>query len=82
MQETSPRTDLCNIVDGDTVGSFDESTGNYSFKSQDFVGYPEGVYIFEVTTVAGAVTLVDTFEMSLSNPCAGITLTIEAPIPD
>ena len=62
MQNSSPRTDLCDIVDGNTVGSFDASTGSYSFKSDDLEGVPEGVYTFEITMQAGTgATLVDTF---------------------
>ena len=31
MLASSPRTDLCSIIDGLTIGAFDTFTGNYSF---------------------------------------------------
>ena len=87
MQESSPRTDLCDIfdfIDGtvQTLGNFKESSGDYYFRSKDVVGLLGGVYTFEVTTVAGPATVVDTFELTLSNPCSDIELTIDAPIAD
>ena len=69
-------------MDGDTVGEFDPITGNYSFVSEDILQYPEGTYTFEVTTVAGIITVVDTFDMTLLNPCPITNLALVSRIPD
>ena len=84
MQASSPRTDLCDITDGDTVGSFDTSNGSYSFKSYDLIDYPQGQYTFEFTLVVGAVTRIDTFIMLLINPCntEGAKITLVSSIAD
>lgn len=82
MAASSPRTDLCDVVDGDSVGKFDLTTLTYSFTSVDVVGFPEGVYTFEITTVFGSLSNVDTIVMRLVNPCNLSELAVVRPLKD
>jgi len=93
MSDDSPRTDLCNLSNGDiTISSFDTNTGEYSFLSTDPEGFPFGVYTFEITseliTDPTEIT-VSTFEITLKEPCSldlllrsGGGLTITNPFED
>ena len=68
LTSDSPRTDLCEISDGNTVGAFNTATGDYTFKSDDSVTYPPGVYTFEITAAVGdgpTKTATFTFQMTL-----------------
>ena len=46
IADLSPRTDLCNVVEGATVGAFNSITGSYTFKSIDIINFPPGSYVF------------------------------------
>ena len=66
---------MCDISEGDTRGSFDETTGDYSFKSFNLVDFPVGVYNFQITIAYGSdpeaptKTGTATFDLTLVNPC-------------
>lgn len=70
MTASSPRTDLCNIVEGSTVGVFDPISGNYSFKSTDNAGFPPGSYTFEITGTSGLETKMRNWVLTLKTPCS------------
>lgn len=53
MAILSPRTDLCNIISGSTVGAFSSATGDYTFTSTDTISFPEGSYTFSITGKTG-----------------------------
>ncbi len=76
---SGPRTDICSISDGATVASFDSVTGNYEFKSIDMANYPAGAYVFTITGTVGAKSVMETFVMTLVDPCPTTTLTIIQP---
>ena len=76
-----PRTDICSITDGDTVATFDSSTGNYEFTSIDMASYPAGVYTFTITGTVGAKSVTSTFVMTIVDPCLTTTLSIILPDP-
>ena len=76
-----PRTDICSITDGDTVATFDSSTGNYEFTSIDMANYPAGPYTFTITGSVGAKSVTSTFVMTIIDPCPTTTLTIKQPDP-
>ena len=76
---TGPRTDICEIVDGDTVATFDPATGDYTFTSIDMANYPAGDYTFTITGTVGAKSVSETFVMTLVDPCPTTVLTINNP---
>ena len=43
-EDMGPRLDLCSIVDGTNMATFDTTTGDYTFTSTDPVNYPPGEY--------------------------------------
>ena len=53
MTAGSPRTDLCDVTDDLSSGSFDTATGTYSFFTSNEVDYPAGTYAFEITADVG-----------------------------
>lgn len=71
-----PRTDLCDISDGDTEGSFDTANASYTFVTTDTVNYPAGVYTFEITANVYTSSATFTFEMTIASPCDSIPLVI------
>ena len=76
---SGPRSGLCSISDGSTIGTFASSTGDYSFESYDVPNYPEGPYVFQITGTTGSnldVTDTTTFTLNLINPCTSATLSL------
>ena len=73
------RTDICEIVDGDSVATFDPATGDYTFTSFDMANYPAGDYTFTITGTVGAKSVTETFVMTLVDPCPTTVLTINNP---
>ena len=73
------RTDICEIVDGNTVATFDPATGDYTFTSFDMANYPAGGYTFTITGTVGAKSVSETFVMTLVDPCPTTVLTINNP---
>ena len=78
---SGPRTDICSISGGATVANFDTVTGNYEFKSIDMANYPAGAYTFTITGTVGAKSVIETFVMTLVDPCPTTTLSIKEPNP-
>ena len=68
--------DLCQVIDEDTVGSFDTATGNYQLKSTDIENFAEGHYELEITGALGPLTDSITIEIELVNPCPTATITL------
>ena len=60
---------MCNLIDGETRGTFDPVFGNYLFHSTDMVKYPNGQYEFKITGTVGNKSDFVTFSMQLSDPC-------------
>ena len=69
IEVSSPRTDLCNIVLGSTVGAFNSITGGYTFKSIDNINFPPGSYTFQITGTSGLKTIMKTWVLTLLSPC-------------
>ena len=75
---SGPRLDLCSIVDGLTLGTFDPATGNYAFESTDTANYPPGVYNFEFTGTVGVKSdTISSVDISLIDPCPTTVITLE-----
>ena len=69
---SGPRTDLCDLIEWTTVGTFNVVTGGYTFQSFDVPNVPAGDYVFEVTGTIGTygdVTDSITFTLTMINPC-------------
>ena len=84
LDEGSPRRDLCSIIEGTTVASFDTGGGDFSFQSQDVEKIPAGTYVFRITasTGVGPVKALDTtFSLVITNPCTTFTFTLQSPSP-
>ena len=73
----SPRTDICSITDGSTVGTFDPTTGNFQFQSINPSGYPIGIYQFEITGTVGDKSDVIVVDVEFVDTCFGSVLTID-----
>ena len=71
---TGPRTDICDISDGQTDGFFDISNGSYSFISIDTVNYPPGNYQMEITGTSGLKSEAFTIDLVLVDPCFTVDL--------
>lgn len=83
MLVSSPRTDLCSIIDGSTIGAFDPLTGDYSFQSTDLASYPKGLYQFEITGTVGTKSDKIIVNINLNDPCATAVITLEpSPLKD
>ena len=76
MIASSPRTDLCAIIDGSTIGAFNTLTGDYSFQSTDLANYPKGLYQFEITGTVGTKSDKIVVELNLSDPCSTAAITL------
>ena len=74
----APRTDLCSIIDGDTVGAFDITKGAFNFNSIDMANFPAGTYPMEITATSGARVNSLTVNLVLIDPCPTSTLTLSA----
>ena len=72
------RTDLCSIIEGDTVGAFDPATGAYTFNSIDMANFPADTYQMEITATSGARVESFTVNLVLTDPCPTSTLTLSA----
>ena len=77
MLSSSPRTDLCSIIDGSTIGAFDPLTGDYSFHSTDLANYPKGLYQFEITGTVGTKSNKIIVDINMNDPCAFAAITLE-----
>jgi hypothetical protein len=69
----SMQWDLCNFQYAtgafSSSGSFDSSTGSYTFNSDDMATFPEGTYNFAITaSIGGKITSVQ-FQMKLVSSC-------------
>lgn len=73
------RTDICSTTDGDTVATFDSTTGDYTFTSYDMANYAAGDYVFTITGTVGAKFVTSTWTMTLSDPCPTTQLTLKNP---
>ena len=76
---SGPRSDLCDISDGFTVGQLDMN-GVYTFQSNDVGAYPAGDYVFEITGTAGThgdQTSTQTFTLTLVDPCPTSSLSLD-----
>ena len=63
---------LCNFADGTNSGTFEPTTGDYSFEFTDYLTYPPGVYTFTITASVGTgptETTQVTFDMTLVGQC-------------
>ena len=60
---TGPRTDMC------SQGTFDPTTGSYTFSTTDQVAYPYGVYSFDITGSMFGATGIASFDVELVDPC-------------
>ena len=56
-----PRTDMCDVIEGDSAGVFDSTTGNYEFYSEDKNEFAPGTYTFTVTGSLGSFVKTTTF---------------------
>ena len=45
---SGPRDDLCEINDGTTLATFEETNGYYYLESDDITGVPQGAYAFDI----------------------------------
>ena len=71
----SPRTDLCDISDGDTKGTINPETGIYTFRSVNINDYPTGTYTFELTASIGTgptASVKSTFKLIFVYPCPDV----------
>ena len=73
---------MCSVIDGTSSGSFDTSTGSYTFHSttDDILAFPpsgSGQYIFTITASLGSASDSFTFELNLIDPfpCMRASLT-------
>ena len=73
---SGPRTDLCSIIDGSTVGNFNSENGYYSFQSVDIDNYPIGDYHFRITITSGLTVEFFDFNLRLTDPCGTAILTL------
>ena len=76
---------MCSVIDGTSSGSFDTSTGTYTFHSttDDILAFPpsdNGQYIFTITASLGSASDSFTFELNLVDPfpCMRASLTSSA----
>ena len=83
MVASSPRTDLCQLIDGSTIGAFNTLTGDYSFQSTDLANYPKGLYQFEITGTVGTKSDKIVVDLNLSDPCSTAAIILEpSPLQD
>ena len=84
LDDSSPRKDLCTIIEGTTVSSFDSASGDFSFQSKEVERIPAGTYVFRITasTGVGPVKALDTtFSLVITNPCTTFEFTLQNPTP-
>lgn len=72
-----PRNGICSIIDGQTIGSFSESSGRFTFRSFDMVNYPAGVYTLEITATSGLTVDSFTVDLTLQDPCGTVDLGLQ-----
>ena len=72
---TGPRTDMCDVDTGGSVGIFDTTTGVYEFYSEDKEEFPPGTYTFFIEGVTGDPEVISesTFTLELIDPCLNPT---------
>ena len=70
------RLDLCDLIDGNSMSSFDTTTGHYEFKTTDIANYPPGDYVFRITGTSGLNSNFVDITMTLLDPCATDPLTL------
>ena len=73
----APRTDICSITSGATVGTFEPASGNFQFESTDMANFPPGVYQFEITGTVGTKSDKITVTVEFVDPCSSAVLTID-----
>ena len=75
---SGPKTDvdLCTVSDGNTRGTFSESTGRFTFRSTDMATYPVGTYTFRITGIVGNKQDFIEFDMILVDPCLTVDITL------
>jgi hypothetical protein len=72
---------------GSSFSTFNTSTGDYTFVSQDAMNYPPDNYVFTISIVAGDQTQTATFTLTLqyptfaliSNPFSDYTHNLKSP---
>ena len=47
---SGPRLDLCDVNEANSVGKFDETTGQFKFQSRDNSSFLPGLYVMQITT--------------------------------
>ena len=52
---------MCDVIEGDSAGIFDSTTGNYEFYSEDKDEFAPGAYTFTVTGTLGSFLKTATF---------------------
>ena len=62
-----PRSDMCDVEESDSVGSFNSDTGSYEFYSEDSQEFPPGTYTFTITGSIGSIQTSTTFMLKLIN---------------
>ena len=71
---SGPRTDLCSITSGSTVGTFNSITGRFTFRSFETVSFPPGTYVMKIEGTSGSKTQSFTINLLLVDPCPTVDL--------
>ena len=66
---SGPRADLCNVVDGSTVGQFSVINGRFDFQSTSMQEFSSGTYTMQITVQSIASAEQFTIEILLESPC-------------
>ena len=59
LDQNSPRTDLCNIVESDLYGEFDPETLSYGYRVTNPSFAPGGDYKFVITATVLKTIIID-----------------------
>ena len=59
------RFDLCDVSEANSLGKFDETTGEFKFQSRDNSSFLPGLYVMQITTISGSNKQVFTVDLNL-----------------
>ena len=62
---SGPRLDLCDVSEANSVGKFDETTGQFKFQSRDNSNFLPGLYVMQITTISGFNIQVFSIDLNL-----------------
>ena len=62
---TGARSDMCDVTEVGSAGTFDTVTGGYTFYTTDIAAYPASDYTFTITGDFGGFTSDATFVLTL-----------------